>query len=311
MSWVKYFFEGLSRLGRLHPDSDPARHGLEVVRDIPYLDDGQVAHRLDVWRPIERRGPLPSVLYLHGGGFHILSKESHWIMALALARRGYAVFNANYRLSGQAPYPAAVEDAAAALAWVVANADRFGGDPQRLVVAGESAGANLATALAVMACYRRDEPPARQVWALERVPVAVVAMCGILQVSDPGRFMRRRTISRIFNARLLEVSRLYLRERRDLPEAADPALDLADPLRVLERGQPPDRPLPTFLATVGTHDPLLDDTRRLKVALDRLGTGCEARYYPGELHAFQALVWRKQAKQAWRDTYDFLDRVLA
>jgi acetyl esterase len=158
-----------------------------------------------------------------------------------------------------------------------------------------------------MCCYRRDEPHARQVWGLEQVPSAIVAMCGLLQASDTGRFLRRRKISRLFDSRVREVSRLYLRERCDLPDPADPALDLADPLRLLERGQPPDRPLPPFLASVGTHDPLLDDTRRLKVALDRLGVRSEAHYYPGELHAFQAFAWRRQAQQAWRDIYAFLE----
>src|SRR5215470_12772647 len=122
-------FRGLSRLGRLDPRADPRRHGVEVIRDIAYLPTGRREHTLDVYRPSERSGPLPVVLYVHGGGFRILSKETHWLMALAYARRGYVVFNINYRLAPLAPYPAAIADACAAYVWVTRHAGRFGGDP--------------------------------------------------------------------------------------------------------------------------------------------------------------------------------------
>lgn len=71
-----------------------------------------------------------------------------------------------------------------------------------------------------------------------------------------------------------------------------------------------DRPLPPFFAPVGTRDPLLDDTRRLEKALRRLQVPCEARYYPDEIHAFHALVWRRQARICWRDALAFLEREL-
>jgi len=94
-----------------------------------------------------------------------------------------------------------------------------------------------------------------------------------------------------------------------------PTTELADPLRVLEesvaglavqRGW--DRPLPPFFAPVGTRDPLLDDTRRLEKALVALNVPCEARYYPGGIHAFHALVWDPAARRCWRDALAFLDR---
>lgn len=53
---------------------------------------------------------------------------------------------------------------------------------------------------------------------------------------------------------------------------------------------------------------LLDDTRRMHAALTALGTATEAAYYPGEVHAFHAFIWRKAARQCWRDTYAFLDK---
>jgi acetyl esterase len=301
---VDNFFRGLSAVGRMHPRARPARHGVEVTRDVAYLPDGRPEHRLDVYRPSAGTAPWPVVLYVHGGGFRILSKDTHWVMGLAFARRGYLVFNINYRLAPTHPFPAAVEDACAALTWVVENAASYGGDPSRLVLAGESAGGNLVTSLAVASSYARPEPFARAVFEAAQ-PRAVVAACGMLQVSEASRFGRRRKLPAFLRDRIAEVSSAYL-EQADLSSPG--AIDLADPLCLLERGGAPDRPLPAFFAPVGTRDPLLDDTRRLGAALERLGVPCETRYYPGEVHAFHALVMREQARRCWTDTFAFLDR---
>jgi acetyl esterase len=297
------FFQLLSRAGRLHPGADPRRHGVTVVRDVPYLDDGRREHLLDIYHPAETPPPWPALLYVHGGGFRILSKDTHWVMGLAFARRGFSVFNINYRLAPRHPFPAALEDVCAAWAWLVHDAGARGTTLEPApVLAGESAGANLVTALTLACCYRRPEPWARRVWDLGRVPAAVLPACGMLQVSDPERFWRRRKLPVWLRDRLGEPARAYL------GPAADPgAARLADPLLVLERGQPPQRPLPPFFAAVGTRDPLLDDTRRLKAALDRLEVPCEARYYPGEMHAFNALVWRPNARRSWKHTFKFLE----
>lgn len=300
---VDSFFRLASRAGELHPHSRPEHHGLERIRDVAYRAPHHPDHLLDVYRPILREEPLPTVLYVHGGGFRILSKDTHWIMGLAFARRGMVVFNASYRLAPRHPFPAAIEDVCAAYQWVVEHAAEWGGDPKRIILAGESAGANLITALAVATCWRREEPHARAVFDTGVVPLAVLPACGMHQVTDPERFLRRRKLHAFLHDRLLEVSEAYLGR-------ATGCLDLADPLCILEKAPPPDRPLPPFFAGVGTADPLLDDTRRLAAALGRLGADVEVAYYPGELHAFHALVFRRPARRFWRDTYRFLDRVL-
>jgi acetyl esterase len=297
-------WRALGTFSRRLPQAQPERHGVERVDDVRYADDDMPEHTLDVYRPAKRSGPLPVVLYVHGGSFRILSKDTHWLMSIAFSRRGYVVFNVNYRLAPRHPYPAAVEDACAALAWVMENAARYGGDPRRLVLAGESAGANLVTSLAIATSYPRPEPWARRVWASGARPSAVLPACGLLQVSDIERFSRRKRLSRFLRDRLREVEEAYLQTR----ELSATHRDLADPLVMLERGEKPERPLPPFFAGVGTRDPLLDDTRRLGAALDRLGVPCEVRYYPGEIHAFHALVWRTEARAFWRDTFAFLDR---
>lgn len=303
---VDNMFRGLARVGRLHPLARPERHNVEVTCDVPYLPSGLSEHLLDVYRP-RGAGPWPVVLYLHGGGFRILSKETHWLMGLAYARRGYLVFNINYRLAPRHPFPAAIADACAAYEWVARCAGNYGGDVTRLVVAGESAGANLVAALTVATTFPRPERWARAAFDTEVVPRAVVPACGLFQVSDVERFGRRRPLPVWLTDRLEEVTAAYLHEVRATPAE----LDLADPLVLLERDDRPERPLPPFFVPVGTADPLLDDTRRMKAALDRRGVECEARYYPGEVHAFHAMVFRRQARQCWSDTFTFLDRHLA
>lgn len=317
---------GASYLGRLHPRARPHRHGIEVIRNLSYRPTGSDDHRLDVYIPVrppttealnnrpERSftaytRPHPVVLYVHGGAFRILSKETHWVMGLAFARRGFLVFNINYRLAPRHPFPAALEDACAALEYVAREAGRHGGDPSRIVLAGESAGANLVTSLALLTSMKRPEPWARRVYELGVKPRAVVPMCGMLQVSDTERFTRRKRLPSWLADRLLETTDAYLGRS----QAPDSQL-LADPLLLIEElaagRMAVDRPLPPFFASVGTRDPLLDDTRRLEAALKTLGAPHQARYYPGEVHAFQALVFRALAKQCWQETYAFLDQYL-
>lgn len=305
---VDNFFRGAARLGRLHPRARPERHGIEVIRDVRYGPARE--HVLDVYRPKERgEQARPLVLYVHGGGFRILSKDTHWVMGLAFARRGYVVASIDYRLAPTHRFPAAVEDAARALLWVHAHARQWGADPTRIVLAGESAGANLVTALTVATCFERAEPFAREVFDAGIVPRAVLPACGLLQVSDAGRFSRRKpTLSRLVADRIEEVTHAYLGEL-DRPElVGSDALALADPLLVLESDAAPARSLPPFFAPCGTADPLLDDTRRLAAALRKRGAVIEDAYYPGEVHAFHAFVFRPAAKRCWQDTYAFLDR---
>jgi acetyl esterase len=323
---VDGFFNAASRVGRLHPSAKPARHAVEHLRDIRYLDGNHPEHLLDVYRPVDpapgaaaraardprarppfRRysgPPWPIVFYVHGGGFRILSKDTHWIMGLGFARRGFIVFNVSYRLAPRYRYPTAIDDVCRAFAWTMRNAERYGGDTSRVVLAGESAGANLVTSLAIALAYEREEPFAREAFTTGVVPRAVVPACGVFQVSDMARLKRRKPRMSSFIAdRLHEVEHAYLGEP---PYAC--SLDLADCVHVFERKEKPARPVPPFFLPVGTKDPLLPDTRRLAEALRAMNVEAEARYYPGELHAFHALVMRETARRCWADTFAFLDR---
>jgi acetyl esterase len=253
------------------------------------------------------------VFYVHGGAFHLLSKDTHWLMGLVFARFGYLVVNISYRLAPTHPYPAAIEDTCAAFRWMASRIRELGGDPDRVAVAGESAGGNLVTALTLAAVQERAEPWARAVYDCGIVPRAALPFCAMLQVSQPERFGQRRRLPFWIDGMLRDASSSYLHGH---PNQPDPATELADPLRVIEdaAGVPHERVerfprgLPPFFAPVGTRDPLLDDTRRLEKALAQLNVPCEARYYPGGIHAFHAMVWDPAARRCWRDALAFLDR---
>ncbi len=315
---------GISYLGKLHPRARPAHHGVDVLRNIPYLQSGQGHHLLDIYvprslatglspgrDPAVYAPPHPVVLYIHGGAFRILSKDTHWIMALAFARRGFLVFSINYRLAPRHPFPAALQDAAAAFQFVCTQAAHYNGDLSRLVLAGESAGANLVTALSLLTLLPQEPAWAQAVYDCGTVPRVVLPMCGILQVSDAERFARRKALPLWIQDRLSETADAYLGQARD-----HAAIRLADPLCMLEELAEKQQPLPSsrrppaYFASVGTRDPLLDDTRRLARALGQLGIAHKAGYYEDEVHAFQALVFRKRAQRAWADTYAFLDEHL-
>jgi acetyl esterase len=303
---VDSFFRGASRLGQLHPLARPERHGVEVLRDIAYAEESDhEEHRLDIYRPRDAREPMPAILYIHGGGFRILSKDTHWIMALAFARKGYIVFNMSYRLAPTHPFPAAIHDVMQAYEWVVKHGPEHGADLDRLIVAGESAGANLASSLALATVYERDEPFAKRVFATGVVPRAVLPACGLLQVTDVARFGRRKKhLPRFLRDRIEEVEHAYV--GRD-PAAHGAMIDFADPLVWLERGEPPARPLPPFFLPVGTKDPILDDTRRMAAAVRKHGAVAEDRYYEGEVHAFHAFPFLANSRRLWGHTFQFLE----
>ena len=125
------------------PAAEPA--GYQVERDLPYrLGAGLTDYerrrcRLDVYHPAHATG-CATVVWFHGGG--LTSQER--FLPEALKGKGLVIVAANYRLSPQVKAPAYIEDAAAAVAWVFANIERFGGSPDRIFVSGHSAGAYLA-----------------------------------------------------------------------------------------------------------------------------------------------------------------------
>lgn len=266
---------------------------LHVTADVAYAE--RPGCRLDILRSPEATGPRPLVLYVHGGAFRVLSKETHGYPASRYARAGFIVLNVDYRLAPRAPYPAAVQDVHDALRWAVEHAAELGADPQRVVLTGESAGANLVLGLALSATQDRPEPWSGPVRALDVQPVALQLAYGFLQASDTARYGREHPVGPVVARRLPVIERDYL---QDAPATA--GLDYADPLNVVERLTPHEAAaLPSVLAVCGTRDPIAHDTRRLEQALAERGADCTTTWVEGAGHGFHMFPGRR-SDQAWR-----------
>lgn len=288
----------------LSPAANPKRYGVEFITDIAYRNTGRRGHLLDIYRPIAK-ATAPALLYVHGGAFAILSKDTHRIMALLFASQGYTVFNINYRIGPRHHYPAPLEDAAAALLWVKEHAAEYGADPRRIILAGESAGANLVTALSYMATHPRPEPFAREVYDANLQLAAVLAIYGLLDLTNLDRF-RDPKLKWYLKAVIQNAAASYV----GFPIAKKASLaPLASPLRLLaERPSSGTRPLPPFFIACGTADPLLVDSRKLYAVLQSRGVPSELSLHPKEIHGFNAMIWRAQARAKWRAVFRFLKR---
>ena len=99
--------------------------------------------KLDVWQ-VQTTEPVPTVVYYHGGGWFFGDRTGALPYLMPWLARGWNVVNVEYRMSGTAPAPAAVEDARCALRWVYRNAGQFHLDANRIIVVGHSAGGHLA-----------------------------------------------------------------------------------------------------------------------------------------------------------------------
>ena len=123
--------------------SDALPAGVEKVAGQVYAQYGTRCLQLDLYLPAGRQ--LPLVVLVHGGGWKAGYRAEFAPMAVRLAQRGYAAATLSYRLSGEAPYPAAVQDVQAAVRWLRAHAAQYRLDPQRVALAGGSAGGQIAS----------------------------------------------------------------------------------------------------------------------------------------------------------------------
>ncbi|GGY41763.1 alpha/beta hydrolase [Pseudoduganella albidiflava] len=116
-----------------------APRGGEILRDIAY--GGDERHRLDVYLPLGAKDPAPVVVFLHGGGFIRGDKADREAVGHYFSRHGVLAVLPNYRLGPRHRWPAGAEDVSSVLAWARANVAAHGGNPDHIVLAGESAGA--------------------------------------------------------------------------------------------------------------------------------------------------------------------------
>jgi acetyl esterase len=220
-------------------------------------------------------GPHPVMVYLHGGGWVAGSPKSHRRLAQRFAEAGYLTVNVDYRLAPEHPFPAGYDDCLFAAHWARENAERWGGAPDRIAIGGDSAGGNLAAAVAV--------------GAGEGAFRAAVLIYGIF---DFAGAVARGAMG------IQGVARAYL--GAEYPAAlADPRVT---PIRNVTKKFPP-----TFLI-VGTADPLMPESIAMARALNTAGVPHELRVAQDMIHGFIQFEMLEECRQGLREIFAFLKR---
>ena len=127
--------------------SDKVPEGVKTFHDISYVTNGHAHQKLDLYIPEKADGPTPIVVWIHGGGWVDGDKAGCPPLNAGYINRGYAAASLNYRVSGDAIYPAQIEDCKAAIRWLRAHAKEYNLDPTRIGVWGASAGGHLVALL--------------------------------------------------------------------------------------------------------------------------------------------------------------------
>jgi len=119
--------------------------GVRVYKDLAYVPKGHKRQKLDLYVPGSGEGPLPLIVWIHGGAWKEGSKES--CLPLPWVEKGYVIAGINYRLCQDAPFPAQIEDCKTAVCWLRTHAREYRIDPGRIAAWGDSAGGHLASLL--------------------------------------------------------------------------------------------------------------------------------------------------------------------
>ena len=210
---------------------------------------------------------LPTIVYYHGGGWVIGDLDSHDAVARALCNRaGMSVLSVDYRLAPEDKYPAAAEDAYAAVAWINSMYDQQGGRDDRIAVAGDSAGGNLAAVVAQMA---RDRGGPRIDAQVLIYPVTDFNFeTESYKVNGRGEYGLSESAMRWFWD-------LYL---NDDAEGAQP---YASPIRAEDLSN-----LPRSLTITAEYDSLRDEGEAYAAALAAAGVQSSCTRYDGVIHGF-------------------------
>ncbi len=154
MSVTSKFLEKMwAKIGELDNARLAEQHfpeGVRQVVDIPYADDGDRFHLLDVYYPSEKTDVLPVIIDVHGGGWTYGDKELNKYYAATLTEGGYAVVNGSYRLPPATDLEGQLRDCVAVCNWVADNASEYGFDLDNVFITGDSAGGQLAVSVAAI-----------------------------------------------------------------------------------------------------------------------------------------------------------------
>jgi acetyl esterase len=216
--------------------------------------------------PRAHDAPLPVIVYLHGGGFVVMSPETHAKFTKQIALGADAVvISIDYRLAPETPYPGPLDDCIAAFRWAREHAAEVGGDPKRVAIGGDSAGGNLAAATTLRLLAEGDAPPA-----------AVLLMCAWLDlVMETPSCRSLGPDDPVIDDEVMDFFR-----RSYAPDGAWWRDPLVSPLRADLSKFPP------ACVVVGTLDPLCDDGVRFAEKMRRAGRDVALQSYEWMPHAF-------------------------
>ncbi len=245
----------------LQPPPDEVAEARDVTIPGP---GGPLRLRLYRGLGIPEVAALPTLLYLHGGGWVIGDLDSHDGVCRRLANLAACrVIAVDYRLAPEHPFPAAVDDAAAALAWVAGNAQSLGVDPARIAVGGDSAGGNLAAVLAIMG---RDGAAPASVFQMLLYPAVDLVMAS-------GSY------ARVTEGVPLTAATMRYFVDHYAPEASQRLDWRASPLRAERLAG-----TPAALVLTVAHDPLADEGRAYADRLEAEGVRVTALHLSDQLH---------------------------
>jgi len=223
-----------------------------------------------VYTPPDAPGhALPALIYFHGGGLVAGTIDTHASIARALAHAGTCrVLSVDYRIAPEYPFPAALEDALAAVAYVGAHASEFGVDPARLGVCGDSAGGTLAAATC-QAVARAGSP---------RLALQLL-ICPILDYSRQSESRREFASGYLVDQATLDHDLKYY-----APAGTDPADPRISPLRAADLSG-----LPRTIIHTAEFDPLRDEALDYFNRLTHTGSAVSYTCHPGMIHLFYGL----------------------
>ena len=239
-----------SRSDRKRDKAIPIPEGVSQCRNISYGHHGKW-NLLDVYFPNGTNTPLPTIVSIHGGGYVYGNTEIYRRYCMDLARRGFSVVNFNYRLAPKWKFPAPLEDTNTVLHWIYRNAAQYHLDPDRIILIGDSAGAQLASQYAAIAV----NPDYAAVFDFQVPSVQIRVLCLNCGLYDPQEFSTGLTKGLV---------RDYLGPK---PDWSDPRLRVLDAIHS-------DYP-PTFLMTAH-HDFLRDKMEPMANYLKSKRIPCEA-----------------------------------
>jgi len=234
-----------------------------------------------VYQPHASEGPLPILIYLHGGGF-VVGPESYESPIRAISNRsGYLVCAIHYRLAPESKFPTAVEDAFMASEWIVKNAAKLGGNPEVTVIGGDSSGGNLAAVISQL----NKQRSAFELEAQILIYPMLDATCSQPSVSEfaTGYGFTREKIEWYFG-QYMSAS----------VEKTDPRLS---PLSANDFSG-----LPAAVIATAEFDPLQDEGEAYGRALIHAGVAVKMKRYLGAIHGFLQMAGAlKQGKTLIED----------